>query len=410
MIKLSFLRCVVLGTVLLGCSEKVQQRFVADDGFSEDPLDYTDVSRTLLTEQNYFVAYSQSSGRLGIVDADSYSEIWGTYTTKDVPFVFNLPGHEGAGLVSPGKFEVVIKEGTRQFAFPFGPTASWSRAKTAIMVTAFDSEAKSLAIVKFRGENVWETSTFTPFVGSSESLEKSVVIAGKDGKMAVLIDPTSGSYVSFNEAGDKFSAGPDCLNSDPLVDGPVKSLAIDETSGHAFAAIGSKIFQFAITTSSSCVTSSSWTLVYTGDPVVNRIGTLDDGKFYAILASGQIEIFSSVNGALVKDRTLLDFCGEPLSVNNFGADNLALTCAIRFSGGEETISNAQLVVVNASNEKTFTRAIFFEKKSSVVFYPGKSQYFELYDSAAGEVDVHTVPSGEVSQLRGLFIGDILNKL
>jgi hypothetical protein len=278
------------------------------------------------------------------------------------------------------------------------------------MLSGFDSESGSLAIVKFRGENVWETSTFSPFAESNEDLDKSVVVAGNKGKIAVLIEPRTGSYVAFNEDADKFSAGSDCYSNIPVTDGPIKSLSIDENSGHAFAAVGMKIFQFAVMPSSTCATFSTWTEVFAGDSAVNRIGILDGGKFYAVFASGQVEIFTSANGAITKERSLVDFCSEPVSVNNFGTDSLALNCAIRFSDGDKTISNAQLVIVNDNNEKIFTRSLFFEKKSSIVFYPEKSKYFELYDSAAGEFDVHAVPSGEITQMRGLFITDILNKI
>ncbi len=403
------LRFMSISFVLLSCSSGIQNNFIPKDGFSEDPLDYTDVSRTLLTEQNYFVSYSQTSGRLGLVDADSYSEIWGTYNSKGVPHVFNLPGHEGAGLVSPGRFEVVIKEGTKQFDFPFSSSASWSRARSVIMVTAFDSATKSLAIIKYRGENVWENSTFSPFAESEVDISKSVVVAGRDGKIAVVLEPTTGSYVIYNEDSDKFSSGSNCPSVDSLVD-PIKSLVLDEASGHAFAAVGKKIFQFAITPSATCSPPSLWTEVYNGDSEVVRIGSLESDRYYAVLASTQVEVFLSANGALTKQRTLEDVCVEPVSVNTFGTDALALTCAIRFSDGSKDISNAQIVVVNGSGEKIFSRSIFFEKKASIVFYPQNSKYIELYDSAVGEFDIHTVPTGEVTRLRGLFTNGILNKI
>ena len=403
------LRLMIIGFVLLSCSSGIQNNFIPKDGFSEDPLDYTDVSRTLLTEQNYFVSYSQNSGRLGLIDADSYNEIWGTYTRKGVPHVFNLPGHEGAGLVSLGRFEVVIKEGAKQFDFPFSSSASWSRARSVIMVTAFDGATRSLAIVKFRGENVWEASTFSPFSSSKLDVSKGVVVAGRDGKIAVVLEPSTGSYVGFNEDSDKFSSGSDCLNDVPLAD-PVKSLAIDEASGHAFAAIGKKIFQFTVTASAPCSLPSTWTEVYTGESEVTRIGSLESDRIYAVLASGQVEIFESVNGVLTKKAIIQDVCGEPVSVNSFGADSFVVTCAIRFSDANKNISNAQIVFVNESNEKIFSRNIFFEKKSSVVFYPQKSKYIELYDSAVGEFDIHTIPTGEVTRLRGLFTNGILNKI
>ena len=268
----SLLNHLFIGMCLVGCGSGLQNRFVPENGFSEDPLDYTDVSRTLLTEKNYFVAYSQSSGRLGIVDADSYKEIWSRYVVKDVPFVFSLPGHEGAGLVSPGKFSVVIKEGTREFSFPYSSSTSWSRAKSAIMLAAFDSVSKSVSLVKFRGENVWETATFTPFTTSTRPFDSGVIVASSGGKTAVLIEPSTGSYAAFNEVGDQFAAGPDCINSETLADGPIKSLTVDDSSGYAYAAIGAKIFQFAITASSPCVAPTAWTQVHAGDSPVNRVG------------------------------------------------------------------------------------------------------------------------------------------
>ena len=127
------------------------------------------------------------------------------------------------------------------------------------------------------------------------------------------------------------------------------------------------------------------------------------------MASGQVEIFAVASGVLTKKRSLVEPCLEPVSVNNFGPQLLALTCIVRFADGE-SIANAQLVVFDSSNQKTFSRSIFFPKKSSVVFYPEKTQYFELYDSAVGEFDVHTVLSGETTNIRGLFIDGILNRL
>ena len=406
----SMLFQIIVGMCVLSCSSGIEKRFIPTDGFSEDPLDYTDVSRTLLTEQNYFVAYSQGSGRLGIVDADSYKEIWGRYTDKDVPFVFNLPGHEGAGLVSPGKFSVVIKEGIREFSFPYSASASWSRAKSSIMLAAFDSVIRSVSIVKYRGDVTWETATFEPFPASNVPVDDSVVIAGSGGKSAILVEPLTGSYVAFNDVGGQFSKGPDCLSAETLVDGPIKSLAIDETSGHAYAAVGKKIFQFAMMASSACVVPTSWVEVFSGDTAVKRVGTLEGGKVFAILASGQVEVFAAASGVITKERSLIEHCIEPVSVNNFGPLHLALTCVVRFADGSDSIANAQLVVFDSGGEKIFTHSIYFEKKASVVFYPEKAQYFEVFDSAAGEIDVHTVPSSEMTQLRGLFIGGILNRL
>jgi hypothetical protein len=326
-----------------------------------------------------------------------------------VPFVFNLPGHEGAGLVSAGKFEVVIQEGSRKFLFPYGKSASWSRAKSVIMLIGFDSDSKSVGIIKFRGENIWETSTFQPFVDRTVLGDESVVVAGRDGKSAVLLDTLTGSYVSFSESADKFSAGADCANTEALSDGPIKSVVIDESSGIAYAAIGSKILQFAVGASSPCALPANWTQAFSAEAEIKRLSQLEDGRFTAILASGQIVVFSASGGVLASERSISAPCIEPASIRTFGTF-LAVTCVIRFTDGSKAVANAQLVVLDANDQNIFGRSIFFDKKSSVVFYPEKSQYIELFDSAAGEFDIHSVPSGTTTQLRGLFLGGILNRL
>lgn len=403
--------------ILVSCSSRPgteASRFIPEHGFAADPLNYTEVSRTLIDDRNYLVSYSQDSGRLGIVDADSFQEIWGTYTDRNVPYVFNLPGHEGAGLLSSGLFTVVIKEGSRSFGIPVINGNAWNRASDSIALVAYDSENEKIHAVKYRGESDWEQTILDGFPEQNGPTVAGAVAVSATGVLALVLAPESGSYLIVADDGSKYIQRRACVSSEAALVSPVASAAIDETVEEAFLAVGGKIYRIDLSDTGTCLAPTAWTEAFSGEGDISRIGFLESGLMYALSkATGTVRLLVVQDTVLTKTAEFSANCTEPASVNKFGKLR-AVACINRMTNSDDqdkgNIRNVSLKFLSDVGVVELTQKIDFEKKSGIVFNPAKSEFLQIYNSAAGEIDVHTVPTGEIRHVEGIFLNGILNRL
>jgi hypothetical protein len=412
-------RIILTLLITTGCAEsqsrkgrESSQRFVKENGFSADPLTYTAVSRTLLTEQNYFVSYSQTSGRLGIIDADQYQEIWGTYIDKSIPYVFNLPGYEGAGFVDVGSFTVVVREGMRRFEVPELSEAAWNRARSVIAVAGYDPVGRKLHVIRFRGTNQWEQAAIEVF-SADDGIGSGRVVVSDQGKLILLIDAATGSHAVLADENGAYTLRHKCVFTDSS---SFSGAVIDETLERAYVVADKQVLEVDLRAGAGCVKPADWHEVLIGSGAMSDIGLLDSERIY-VTESGTspgIHILTRTQDDLVPSPSF-PTCSEPKGINTFGDNGVVATCVNRTTATDEfmlegRIAGITLEFYSGDGAKISSSDIGFDRKAGVVFYPQKSQFFQIFDSAAGEVVITDVNAGSSRKVGGIYFEGVLNKL
>lgn len=409
---LSFGLILILIFLSIGCNagggqRGNAQRFVKESGFASDPLMYTAVSRTLLTQQNYFVSYSQTSGRLGIIDADRFTEIWGTYIAPYVPYVFNLPGYEGAGFVGEDGFTVVVREGVRRFAAP--GVSTWNRAQSVIAVAGYDATTRTAHVVRFRGDNIWEEASLQVF-SPDDAVNKVRVVVSDRGRFVLLISSSSGSFSVLEDKGGAYVLRRKCVFSEGK---PLSGAVIDEDAEKSYVTADKQILEIDLGSDAGCDVPATWPEVLLGQSSFADIGSVGAGRIYAT-EKDRIHLLQRSGSSMIPAPSF-PACAEPTAVKPFAGDGLAVTCVNRATSTdpavtEGSIRNININIYSASGEALHSSEVAFDHKSGVVFYPEKSEFFQVFDSAAGEITVTDVTTGSSRKIGGIYLEGVLDRL